>query len=356
MLALYRSGRQAEALRAYQEARRVLVDELGIEPSPALQQLHASILRQESALQPGACRTRARIDSARSCAPCSQPARSRARARALAGRERRRSRHSACRSFDCPRSIAATSPGSHSTWPSLRASAPCTTSCTALFSEESEPGPVERFLARIAAGPARTGERSAIRRDDRLRPRARACLRGGRAKKSTSSRTSPSGPDRGQFIHRSAGRLGDGRRGSEHVRRPLAGPAPGHPQDPRRRRPAARARPGELRRQRGRLHRLPGADRARERGTGHSRRKAPAQSPALLRATRSSSGASASSCTVCSATSRSATGRGPSCRARKPIQREFWRQRGVDLYDVPLDEFVAALERAADSCGTAVIA
>lgn len=51
MLALYRSGRQAEALRAYQDARRSLVDELGIEPSPALQQLHASILRQESALQ-----------------------------------------------------------------------------------------------------------------------------------------------------------------------------------------------------------------------------------------------------------------------------------------------------------------
>jgi len=54
MLALYRAGRQAEALRAYQEARRALVEELGIEPSPVLQQLHASILRQESALQPEA--------------------------------------------------------------------------------------------------------------------------------------------------------------------------------------------------------------------------------------------------------------------------------------------------------------
>jgi DNA-binding SARP family transcriptional activator len=52
MLALYRSGRQAEALQAYQDARRMLVAELGIEPTPALQQLHASILRQESALQP----------------------------------------------------------------------------------------------------------------------------------------------------------------------------------------------------------------------------------------------------------------------------------------------------------------
>ena len=51
MLALYRSGRQAEALQAYHDGRRALVDELGIEPSPALQQLYRSILRQETALQ-----------------------------------------------------------------------------------------------------------------------------------------------------------------------------------------------------------------------------------------------------------------------------------------------------------------
>jgi DNA-binding SARP family transcriptional activator len=54
MLALYRAGRQADALDAYHATRRALVDELGIEPSPALQQLYASILRQESGLQPEA--------------------------------------------------------------------------------------------------------------------------------------------------------------------------------------------------------------------------------------------------------------------------------------------------------------
>ena len=48
MLALYRSGRQAEALEAYRRARAALVAELGIEPSPLLQRLHASILRQEA--------------------------------------------------------------------------------------------------------------------------------------------------------------------------------------------------------------------------------------------------------------------------------------------------------------------
>ena len=50
MTALYRSGRQAEALDAYQDARRTLVDELGIEPSPALQELERAILRQDRAL------------------------------------------------------------------------------------------------------------------------------------------------------------------------------------------------------------------------------------------------------------------------------------------------------------------
>jgi YVTN family beta-propeller protein len=51
MLALYRSGRQAQALDAYQRARRMLVDELGIEPSPALQRLEQAILRQDGSLE-----------------------------------------------------------------------------------------------------------------------------------------------------------------------------------------------------------------------------------------------------------------------------------------------------------------
>jgi DNA-binding SARP family transcriptional activator len=53
MTALYRSGRQADALDAYQSARRTLVDELGIEPSPGLQELERAILRQDPALGPG---------------------------------------------------------------------------------------------------------------------------------------------------------------------------------------------------------------------------------------------------------------------------------------------------------------
>jgi DNA-binding SARP family transcriptional activator len=54
MLALYRSGRQADAIQAYHRARRALVDELGIEPGPALRQVYTSILRQERSLEPDA--------------------------------------------------------------------------------------------------------------------------------------------------------------------------------------------------------------------------------------------------------------------------------------------------------------
>jgi len=47
MLALYHSGRQGDALRAYQDARRAFVEELGLEPRPDLQELQAKILRHE---------------------------------------------------------------------------------------------------------------------------------------------------------------------------------------------------------------------------------------------------------------------------------------------------------------------
>ena len=50
MLALYRSGRQADALTAYRAARDILVDQLGIDPGPELRALEASILRQDDSL------------------------------------------------------------------------------------------------------------------------------------------------------------------------------------------------------------------------------------------------------------------------------------------------------------------
>jgi WD40 repeat protein/DNA-binding SARP family transcriptional activator/class 3 adenylate cyclase len=50
MLALYRAGRQRDALEAYQRARRLLADELGIEPGPDLRRLEAAVLEQDAAL------------------------------------------------------------------------------------------------------------------------------------------------------------------------------------------------------------------------------------------------------------------------------------------------------------------
>jgi predicted ATPase len=50
MLALYRSGRQAEALEVYRDARQILVEDAGVEPGAELQRVHAGILRQDPSL------------------------------------------------------------------------------------------------------------------------------------------------------------------------------------------------------------------------------------------------------------------------------------------------------------------
>lgn len=55
MLALYRAGRQGEALGAYQRARTLLADELGVDPGPELRRLEAAIVAQDASLEvPGA--------------------------------------------------------------------------------------------------------------------------------------------------------------------------------------------------------------------------------------------------------------------------------------------------------------
>jgi DNA-binding SARP family transcriptional activator len=52
MLSLYRAGRQTDALESYRVGRQAMIDELGIEPGRALQELEAAILRQDAALDP----------------------------------------------------------------------------------------------------------------------------------------------------------------------------------------------------------------------------------------------------------------------------------------------------------------
>ena len=65
MLALYRCGRQADALQAYRDARRELLDGLGLEPGRALQELERAILAQDPALDAPSSRHRSRPASAR---------------------------------------------------------------------------------------------------------------------------------------------------------------------------------------------------------------------------------------------------------------------------------------------------
>ena len=64
MIALYRCGRQAEALRVYAEGRRVLADELGIDPGTELARLHERVLAMDPALDLAAPAIRVSEDAA----------------------------------------------------------------------------------------------------------------------------------------------------------------------------------------------------------------------------------------------------------------------------------------------------
>ncbi|WP_223838302.1 BTAD domain-containing putative transcriptional regulator [Saccharopolyspora pogona] len=73
MITLYRSGRPAEALEVYRDARRMLVDELGVEPGPELSRVHEQILANDPALdaEPARAPVAGRVSRSASCPPLS---------------------------------------------------------------------------------------------------------------------------------------------------------------------------------------------------------------------------------------------------------------------------------------------
>jgi DNA-binding SARP family transcriptional activator len=158
MLALYRSGRQAEALQAYQETRRMLVDQLGIEPTPALQQLHASILRQESTLQSQAVAASedsgaeiARALLAGRLVPVFGPADGTMLASSLA------------EAFGCPDEHRGDLSRVSQYVAVTQGVGPLYDELHALFAESAEPGPVERLLAKMPdLARARGGEHQLV--------------------------------------------------------------------------------------------------------------------------------------------------------------------------------------------------
>jgi DNA-binding SARP family transcriptional activator len=343
MLALYRSGRQAEALQAYQDARRTLVDELGIEPTPALQQLHASILRQESTLQPqalpGAGEDRigevVRALLSGRLVYVLGPGSSSTNGGSLASR--------LAEAFDCPEEHRGDLTRVSQYVAVTQGVGPLYDQLHELFVEGDEPGPVEHFLASLPElARARGSEHQLLVSTAYGHALERAFEERGEEADVVSFVAL--GPNRGKFLHRAPD-------GSETV---VAVPN-AYAELSLAERPVILKVHGGV---------DPHADRDRESFV--------VSEDDYIAYLAQSDLANVVPVTVAAKLRRShllfisypvvewslrvflhrVFGNEPiSYRSwavlpgAHPVQHEFWRQRGVDLYDVPLEDFVADIER-----------
>jgi DNA-binding SARP family transcriptional activator len=346
MLALYRSGRQAEALQAYQDARRTLVEELGIEPTPALQQLHASILRQESTLQPqalpGAGEDRigevVRALLSGRLVYVLGPGSSSTNGGSLASR--------LAEAFDCPEEHRGDLTRVSQYVAVTQGVGPLYDQLHELFVEGDEPGPVEHFLASLPElARARGSEHQLLVSTAYGHALERAFEERGEEADVVSFVAL--GPNRGKFLHRAPD-------GSETV---VAVPN-AYAELSLAERPVILKVHGGV---------DPHADRDRESFVvseddyiGYLAQSDLANIvPVTLAAKLRRSHLLFISYPVVEWSLRvflhRVFGNEPiSYRSwavlpgAHPIQHEFWRQRGVDLYDVPLEDFVADIERRLD--------
>jgi DNA-binding SARP family transcriptional activator len=216
MLAFYRSGRQAEALQVYHDARRALVEELGVEPGRPLQELFGAILRQDAALdldrgvRPGAVDEHLEAIAAallggrlvvvlgpgvNACSPASE------NGAGLPVRDELAQR--LAEAFACPPEHAAELTKVAQYIAVTRGVGPLYDELHALLDREHAPGPVHRFLAEL---PGRLRERDVPQplfvttNYDRALERAFAD-----ANEAVDVVTYVSiGRERGRFLHRSA--------------------------------------------------------------------------------------------------------------------------------------------------------
>ena len=278
-------GASGRRLHAYQDARRSLLEELGIEPGPALQRLHGAILGRsvrstERRPRPpgGHCRG-GRPDAARRAA------------RARARRRGRRARPPARRAVRLPRGrggeLTADRPVRRA-HEGVRAALRRAARAARARGRPRRSTASSRRCRAVAPGAWRA---AAADRDDELRPRARGGLFAEAGEEFDVVSYLAAGTRPRQVLPSRARGNGPRDRRPQHVRdRARPGAADRDPEAPRGVDPRPRAGVGELRRHRGRLHRLPPAERGRDGGPGGPGRAPAAEPLPLPRLRRCASG------------------------------------------------------------------